>query len=79
MNAFCVMPITFYIKVTTDRADGSLKKQLSSFKQVFNLLEEFKSFFDTENGKFVASTPKSPETTKAQLDNEQNEKQAESK
>jgi hypothetical protein len=51
LNAFHVMPITFYIKVTTEFKDGSLKKQLSPFKQVFNLLEEFKPLFDPEHSK----------------------------
>lgn len=60
LNAFHAMPITFYIKVTTDKNDGSLKKQLSPFKQVFNLLEEFKGLFDAEQGRFVAPPPKSP-------------------
>jgi hypothetical protein len=60
LNAFHVMPITFYIKVTSEKNDGSLKKQLAPFKQVFNLLEEFKGLFDTEQSRFVAPPPKSP-------------------
>lgn len=60
LNAFHVMPITFYVKVTLDAKEGSLKKQLSPFKQVFNLLDEFKELFDSETNKFVAPPPKSP-------------------
>ena len=58
MNAFYAMPITFYVKVTTERAEGSLKKQLSAFKQVFNLLEEFKSLFDPEHATSTPETSK---------------------
>jgi hypothetical protein len=54
------MPITFYVKVSMDAKEGSLKKQLSPFKQVFNLLDEFKELFDSETNKFVAPPPKSP-------------------
>ena len=68
LNAFHVMPITFYIKVTNEFKDGSLKKQLNAFKQVFNLLEEFKSLFDSEDHKFVAPPPKSPRSDQLESD-----------
>ncbi len=32
LNSFHVMPITFYIKVSSDKNDGTLKKQLAPFK-----------------------------------------------
>lgn len=66
LNAFNVMPITFYIKVPTERADESLKKLLSPFKQVYNLLDEFKSLFDADSNTKEATLSTSPrvETTK---------------
>ena len=48
LNAFHAMPITFYIKVPVERFDGQLKKLLSPFKQVYDLLEEFKVLFDAD-------------------------------
>lgn len=60
MNAFHAMPITFCLKINPEKNDNSIKKQLSPFKQVFNLLEEFKTFFEIDSTTFVAPPPKSP-------------------
>ena len=41
-NAFHMIPLTFCLKISADRQTQSIKQQLKPFKEVFNLLEEFK-------------------------------------
>jgi len=45
-NAFHFIPLTFCLKVAPDRIQQSLKQQIQPFKQVFKLLDEFKTHFD---------------------------------
>lgn len=45
-NAFHMIPLTFCLRISSERQDKSIKQQLKPFKEVFKLLEEFKDMFE---------------------------------
>lgn len=50
-NVFHITPLTFFLKITPDRAQYSIKEGIKQFKQIYSILEEFKEIFDVQDGK----------------------------
>jgi ssDNA-specific exonuclease RecJ len=45
-SVFHITPLTFYVKVQPEKGTYlSIKQQMSAFKQVYSILEEFKGKF----------------------------------
>lgn len=47
-NVFQVLPLTYTIKIALDKPAYSIKQQLTPFRYVYKLLDEFKKVFDTK-------------------------------
>ena len=40
--------MTFFLKINADKSLYNIKQQLMQFKQIYNLLDEFKTMFDPD-------------------------------
>lgn len=47
-NVFYITPMTFFLKINADKSLYNIKQQLMQFKQIYNLLDEFKTMFDPD-------------------------------
>ena len=63
---FKVTPLTFFLKINTEKPIFSVKQQMQPFKHIFKLIEEFRPIFDNEiKDKVRGETPSLEELLKS--------------